>query len=292
LIEKKYLLRIVSIIFLQGILLIFFYQDPLQRIYSHTKSQLFEESGHFVFLSERHELHYLTALRIFNSFPLIGAGANSFRQLCDKDPYSVKDIILKNPNNQILAKQDGYFYYIKNFKISENNQSDLIFIFNKQYFDQKNISSYNADAISKLIRNNIDNPYNVNDFYIFKSTGVFNKYNHKNFDFIKKNSPVFLNYEFLNGCNTHPHHFYIQLLAETGILGFFFLVIFYLFICKSLFVRVIKFIKNGIIYNDTIIYAYYFSLFSPLIPSGNFFNNYYNLFIYLPLTFIILCQRE
>jgi len=197
LIEKKNFLKIALIIIFGVIFISLLYQKPLQRIYAHTKSQLFEDRGHLVIFSERHQLHYITAFRIFKDYPLIGSGPNSFRYLCDKNPYSVNDLILKN-----------------NIKIG---------------------------------------------------------------------------YE--NGCNTHPHHLYIQLLSETGILGFSFLLVFYLFICKSLVFRLIKFIKQGFISHDICIFGYYFAVLSPLIPSGNFFNNYFNILLYFPLTFIILCQR-
>jgi O-antigen ligase len=198
LIEKKNFFKIVLIIFFQVIFISLLYQKPLQRIYGHTKSQLFEDRGHLVIFSERHQLHYITAFRIFKDYPLIGSGPNSFRYLCDKNPYSVNDLILKN---------------------------------------------------------------NIN-----------------------------IGYE--NGCNTHPHHLYVQLLSETGILGFSFLLVFYLYICKSLAVRLIKFIKQGLISHDICIFGYYFAVLSPIIPSGNFFNNYYNVLLYFPLTFIILCQRK
>ena len=35
-----------------------------------------------------------------------------------------------------------------------------------------------------------------------------------------------------NGCSTHPHNFYVQLLAETGLVGCFFLFFFYFYIIK------------------------------------------------------------
>ena len=33
------------------------------------------------------------------------------------------------------------------------------------------------------------------------------------------------------GCSTHPHNMYIQMLAETGLAGFIFIIIIFLTIC-------------------------------------------------------------
>ena len=37
-------------------------------------------------------------------------------------------------------------------------------------------------------------------------------------------------YAHYNGCTTHPHNFYMQSLAETGLFGFVFLILFYFYI--------------------------------------------------------------
>lgn len=86
-------------------------------------------------------------------------------------------------------------------------------------------------------------------------------------------------------CSTHPHNFYIQLLSESGILGFIMLVFFYLYLIKILLLHVFK---KQIIYDHVkplIIGMLVF--FFPLSPSGNFFNNWLTYLIFYPLTFII-----
>ena len=42
------------------------------------------------------------------------------------------------------------------------------------------------------------------------------------------NNPKYV--DLLSKCNTHPHNFYFQVLAELGIIGFLFLSIFYLYL--------------------------------------------------------------
>jgi len=287
LIEKKYFLKITSIVLLQIILLFFFYQQPFQRIYHHTKSQLFVESKRFTFLSERHELHYLTAIKIFNKHPFFGGGANSFRYLCDKEAYSVKDLILNDPKNSFFSKNDGYFYLRKNFSYNHYE----IFVLTKELFEKYNIKNYDDNTILEVLSKLRENEKSL-EYYFWNHNHTLYMTNYKNFDYVKKGSLLFIKNEFDNGCNTHPHHIFIQFISEVGFFGLIFLLVFYFYICKSLLIKILQYIKKGIVTNDVVIFGYFFAVLSPLIPSGNFFNNYYSILLYLPLTFVILCQRK
>lgn len=76
-------------------------------------------------------------------------------------------------------------------------------------------------------------------------------------------------------CSTHPHNFYIQLLAETGLIGFMFLTMFYLWLLKQYFKEIYNLFKTN--HLDSTKYFLLSSLlliFLPISPSGNFFNNW------------------
>ena len=98
------------------------------------------------------------------------------------------------------------------------------------------------------------------------------------------------NYVADNACTTHPHNIYMQLLAETGLLGF--LLIFGLFVILVLKLIKISYLsffnKNYKIddYKTTIYISYAVNLF-PLLPSGNFFNNWLSIIYYLPAGYFI-----
>jgi len=99
---------------------------------------------------------------------------------------------------------------------------------------------------------------------------------------IKNNSLVY--------CSTHPHNYFFQLLAETGITAVLIYIFIYLIIIKTLIVSYIHLNKNDpkhdLVINILLLLTIMINFF-PLVPSGNFFNNHQNILIFLPIGFLI-----
>jgi hypothetical protein len=85
------------------------------------------------------------------------------------------------------------------------------------------------------------------------------------------------------GCSTHPHNFYIQALAEIGLLGFFTLLIgFIYFVCKLFSKLKDLFLKKKITANIFLIIAVLIILF-PFQPNGNLFGNWISIPTFLTI---------
>jgi O-antigen ligase len=90
-------------------------------------------------------------------------------------------------------------------------------------------------------------------------------------------------------CNTHPHNTYIQLLAETGIFCFLIILVLFFLLIFNLIKQFLYKMKNTQLFSDfqiCILTLFLINLF-PLIPTGNFFSNWLNIFYYLPIGFFL-----
>lgn len=88
-------------------------------------------------------------------------------------------------------------------------------------------------------------------------------------------------------CVRHPHNTYIQVLAELGIVGLFFIIsIFILFIYYSTKHLICLFKTKSYFSNfEVSLLASILIVLWPVAPSGNFFNNWLSIIYYLPLGF-------
>ncbi|WP_415278474.1 O-antigen ligase family protein [Candidatus Pelagibacter sp. Uisw_094] len=96
-------------------------------------------------------------------------------------------------------------------------------------------------------------------------------------------------------CTTHPHNTIMQFLSETGIVGisFYFLSLFYVLKFMSINLWLLISNKDNNLYKAKIFYllALLISLM-PLLPSGNFFNNWISIINYLPVGFYLLSNKK
>ena len=91
-------------------------------------------------------------------------------------------------------------------------------------------------------------------------------------------------------CTSHPHNTYVQLLAETGIFGF--LLIFTIFLlCLMEIIKIFfkkMFNKKYSVDNVNIcLYGFFIIYLWPLMPTGNFFNNWLSIILFFTSGFFL-----
>jgi len=89
-------------------------------------------------------------------------------------------------------------------------------------------------------------------------------------------------------CNSHPHQIYFEFLSEHGIIGTTILLVIFF----SLFFKIIRkiSIRDNYIQLGSVIYLFLF--FSPLLPSGSFFNDYYLTLFWINMCLLYSLNKE
>ena len=87
-------------------------------------------------------------------------------------------------------------------------------------------------------------------------------------------------------CNNHPHNYFFELLAETGLVGLF---LFFLIIFEILKNFILKFRKND---DMIMVVSILIALLFPLKPSGALFSSWYGSFFWFIIAFYIFIEKK
>ena len=94
-------------------------------------------------------------------------------------------------------------------------------------------------------------------------------------------------YVYKRSCTSHPHNYYIQILAEKGIVGLLFLLIFYGYFCylalKQFYFLILKKTQKLIPFDQFLWIILILVFWWPLIPTMSFYNNWNNIFLFITL---------
>lgn len=274
-----------TFLFLSLIFFIFTYnKNVFDRIIIQTTDQVdFKFSDKDFFKNfKSYELIYKTAYNGFVEKKIIGNGAGSFKYFCNNPKFEAYKIIKQKPDDNIIFK---LAWKHKNLEILQFHkkigdhlkEGDLLIT----YKEKNKIKNYYYIGEPGKIINLIGPPPLTVDWGIYLGKII-----------IAEDKIVEVKE---NGCTTHPHSFFFQLLSEIGIVGFSYVMGIFLFFLyhtvKNCFLRIFN-KKNNLNYLEVFIGAGFFIFLLPILPNGNFFNNWLNMILFFPLPFYLYSLKK
>ena len=179
-----------------------------------------------------------------------------------------------------------------NPKIFKRNFTDTLGQFKGQYYEKFLNKEVNETNLNFMLFSFDHQTHYTTAFRMFLDKPIFGhgvkmfRYKCKNFAYIPKinYTNFFGNSKKYYGCSTHPHNTYLQILSETGLIGFLF--IFSLF--AYLLLQVFSMIKNNNKFfpESALLIGIFINLW-PIIPAGNFFNNWLSMTYFIPISYYL-----
>ena len=252
---------------------------PIERIIFHTIKQLYFDNKQLTMFSSRHQDHFYTALNIFKSNIMLGSGNKAFRVICKLPEYSVKDKI--ENRNSVYAQYDGNIDIIPH----DDKRFRIFYKTSNKFHSYEQFKPKNFREFIKVKRY-----YELKDKYFLYSDLSNQELDQIKKNFFNKNQKLFIEksrIEFKDGCNSHPHNYYLQVASENGIVNLVLLFGLFLYVSYSIIKTYFLDKSNVVRIKATFILIMIFIQLIPFIPSGNFYNNWLSIFLFMPIGFYL-----
>jgi O-antigen ligase len=262
---------------LVGLFLISFYNTKSHKLFLFLIIILFFANV-LVFLSgERASLFNIIA---FNIFAIIFSKALRKIFMINFLLFFIISLFVTFSDNTI--KQRLYSQTLENFNI-----------FQTQKLDNQDKKKLNNE---KYVFSSIHQVTYLSALEIFKDNFIIGV-GPKNYREVCHNIEYKHYFEKGNECLSHPHNTYIQLLSETGIIGFVSILAIFIIITfklsKYIFVYSLsKSVENFILESKGfLLFSLFLTLF-PFIPTGNFFNNWLSCLYFISIGFLFYINNK
>ncbi len=188
-------------------------------------------------------------------------------------------------------------FIVFSFIISKFQKNDQLNAYNRMFQktyqqilgDGKNTVEHKKKFFNKIYAFSHDHHgHYLLSYEIFKDYPIFGT-GVKGFRYLCRNKIYIL--EKNDGCSTHPHNTYVQILVSNGIVGFVLIFFAFIYISREI-LKCRKKLSTKDIFNKyelskgIMLSAIFINLW-PLIPSGNFFNNWVSIIYFYPIGFYL-----
>ena len=183
----------------------------------------------------------------------------------------------------LVATVIFYLFINLNSKVNENFRA---------FYDQ--ISKMTVIVIEKDLKNNYVPPY-LREFLTFYDTWLMHKYiggGIKNFRYYCHHRPN-IDKNSKSICNMHPHNYYLEILTETGIVGFSLITLAFLTIIHLTLIK--KYLLTSALNKNKIIVPFIFLFLTEIFPiksTGSFFTTGNATYLFIIIGILIGLMRK